>query len=66
MLRDVPIVDGTVRVTCGENLDVTRRVTNVSLTIVDVVLMKGVTRLNNCTLIHLKAIEENSATTKCI
>jgi len=66
MLSDVPVVDGSIRVASGEDLDVAGGVTHVRLTIVDVVLVKGLVRLHNCALIHLKTVEENGAATKGI
>jgi len=66
MLGNVPVVDGSVRVASGEDLDVTVGVPHVRLAIIDVVLVKGFMRLHNCALIHLETIEENSATTKGI
>jgi len=47
MLCDVPIVDRSIRVTRGEDLDVSGSVTNVSLAIVDVVLVKSVASRRN-------------------
>ena len=66
MLSDIPIVDGSVGITRAENWGITIGISDINLTIVNLVLVKGVFWLHNGVWIEMCAIEENCATSKSI
>ena len=66
MLCNVPVIDGSIWVASRKHLYIARAVLNVWLTIVDVVLVKGLLRHHHCVSVELGSIKENCATTESI
>ena len=65
-LGDIPVVNATIRVTSGEDLNVSIRGSNVWLRVVNIILMGRVSWLHSHRFVKFSSIEESSLVAESI